>query len=130
MKKVQSRGRNQNKFRNIVPNLIYQIFSYLEKPQKSGSALSRIIDQEKLDPETLKNFYIYQKLLKAKANKYISEKSLKIFNPNESSELTFPTNLFTKKEQEAYRRISLKLIEHFLRNEAYVWQISSKRMSK
>lgn len=64
----------QNENRNIIPNVVNQILSYIQKKNKSLSMTEKIF--EKYNPKSdwsVKRFYLYQNMLKNKISHYVNE---------------------------------------------------------
>ena len=127
-KKKKRRVKYQeNENRNIVPNEINQIFSFIQKKNKSGLLLERLF-QKYHHPEnyTIKRFYLYQTLLKNRLGHYTNEKSLKhlrqIYEPNCEN--------WSGEEQRFYQKLTRCLILHFLEEDSVFIILTSKRMKK
>ena len=70
-KKEKRYKKDEN--RNIMPNTIHQIFSFLEKKFKSEQKLKKVLQIFKLEKFcTVKKYYIYQKVLKSKLDNYLT----------------------------------------------------------
>lgn len=61
-----------NENRNVVPNEINQIFSFVQKQNKSGPLLAKIMKKypAPLESCSIKRFYLYQGLLKNRLGHY------------------------------------------------------------
>ena len=63
--------------RNIIPNTINQLFSFLEKKFKSEPIVKKILTIYNFDKMcSSKQYYIYHKLLKQKLNNYLTKAAL------------------------------------------------------
>jgi hypothetical protein len=78
-KKEGRKKIHENENRNIVPNEVSQIMSFLQKKSKSGPVLERIWAKNNPVEKSfsIKRFYLYQSLLKEKVGHYSNEASLK-----------------------------------------------------
>lgn len=66
-----------------MPNIVHQIFCFVQKQKKSGILVQNYINthKENKDPEiSIQRFYNYQKLIKSKTNHYINEKGIRELN--------------------------------------------------
>ena len=54
----------QNKNRNVIPNIIHQIFSFLFKRNRSSHFVEKLLRKLNKEEYTLKGFYSYQFLIK------------------------------------------------------------------
>lgn len=118
---------HENENRNILPNEINQIFSFIQKPAKSGALLNRLL-QKYPHPEhySPKRYYQYQMLLKNRLGHYANEKSLKLV-----TELYEPKcESWPEEEQRYYNKISRVLIRHFLHEDCIFIILTSKRMKR
>lgn len=69
--KKQAPQYQENDNRNIIPNEINQIFSFLQKKNKSGHIVDKLFNKLPHNPEfTPKRYYLYQSLLKNKLGHY------------------------------------------------------------
>lgn len=73
---------HENENRNVVPNEINQIISFLQKKTKSGAILQRLWNKYPADNEnySVARFYLYQKVLKEGVGHYSNEASLKLLS--------------------------------------------------
>ena len=64
--------------RNIMPNTINKIFSFLRSKSKSFQTLTEIFNQNPALQAncTIKKYYIYQNFIKSRMNKFIMEDSI------------------------------------------------------
>lgn len=73
----------QNAFRNILPNIIHQIFCFIQKQKRSGQIVENFLRSNQTPQEykfDLDRFYRYQRLIKDKTNHYMNMKGLKELN--------------------------------------------------
>jgi hypothetical protein len=107
----------ENENRNIIPNEINQIFSFIQKKNKSGHIVEKLFKKfphgEGFSP---KRFYLYQSLLKGRLGHYTNEKSLKLCES------------WSESEQRYYNKICRVLIHHFLHEDSIFIILTSKRM--
>lgn len=72
--KLDFRIEWKNENRNIVPNLINQMVSYLMKKIKSEKLVKKIFDRLPHDSKwTVKKFYLYMKKIKESITHYVNE---------------------------------------------------------
>ena len=73
----------QSVFRNILPNIIHQIFCFIQKQKRSGQIVQNFLSSTFIEADKkfdLNRFYNYQRLIKDKTNHYINIKGLKELN--------------------------------------------------
>lgn len=71
----------QNSNRNVVPNIIHHVISFIQNRNKSELLVGQLIERLGLDLLcSVQRFYLYQKLVKGKLNSYLNMDSLKVFN--------------------------------------------------
>jgi hypothetical protein len=64
----------QNENRNIIPNIVNQILSYIQKKNKSQSMTEKIFEKINYNSMwSIKRFYLYQSMLKNKISHYVNE---------------------------------------------------------
>jgi hypothetical protein len=120
-------GYRENENRNIIPNEINQIFSFIQKCNKSGYLLDRLLLRLPHAPQfSAKRYYLYQRLLRNKLSHYTNENSLRIVN-----ELYEPKcESWPEQEQRFYNKLSRILIRHFLYEDSIFIILTSKRMKR
>jgi hypothetical protein len=81
-KRAARRRAHENENRNVVPNEINQIISFIQKPSKSGRLVERLLAKFPAEGEgySLRRFYLYQALLREKVGHYTNERSLRLIN--------------------------------------------------
>jgi hypothetical protein len=69
--------KDQNIFRNIMPNIIHQVVIFVQKKSKSKKFVEKVL---RASPEgqcwSIKRFYLYQQLIKEKTSHYLNEEIL------------------------------------------------------
>jgi len=78
--KKTPKSQMQNAFRNILPNIIHQIFCFIQKPKRSGQIVEKYLSSSLISIDQkfdVDRFYHYQRLIKDKTNHYINMKGLK-----------------------------------------------------
>lgn len=73
---------HENENRNVIPNEINQIISFLQKQTKSGAILERLWKKYPAPDASysLGRFYLYQRMLKERVGHYSNEASLKLLS--------------------------------------------------
>lgn len=121
----KSRKSPQNANRNVVPNIMHQVISFLQKKSKSGEVLEKLI--QKLGVGHIcnsKRFYFYQVLIKDKLNHYLNAESLLALR-----DLQEPScEVYSEEEQRLYNKISRLLVQYFLKHEYDIIILTSKRV--
>ena len=99
-KRIIRKRIHENANRNILPNELHQIASFLMKSNKSGHLLNRIMKRNPPPNPQFKasRFYLYQTGLKEAMNKYGSQQSLKVV----AGELEPECCIWEKEEQLYY----------------------------
>lgn len=106
-----SKKSQQLENRNVVPNIIRLILSFILKPGKS----SRIVDRM-IGPNTTaegcssKRFYLYQAMIRSQMDNYVNSDTLRQLVQTHAHH----QSLFSREEQLLYNRITRTLIHHFL----------------
>ena len=88
MPETNKRRRNsQNENRNVIPNIVHKVFSFMLKNIRSGkmveSTMARLLSQSSqtnLNKCSVERYYLYLKSIKNKINNYVNEDSLLAFN--------------------------------------------------
>ena len=94
----------------MIPNIIHQIISYIQKSKKAKKIVERILLKRGEERGSLKRFYLYQIFIKEKLNHYVNMKALKYFiHP-----LKIDDELFESWERNLYSTICRILIKDFL----------------
>jgi hypothetical protein len=76
----KQKKNQQNDNRNIIPNIVNQILSYIQKKNKSIVTTQKIFDKYNTKSEwSVKSFYLYQSILKNKISYYVNEETMKMF---------------------------------------------------
>ena len=69
----KGRRTPQNANRNVIPNVMHQVISYLQKKSKSEQVIMKIISKLGITESfSVKRFYLYQLLIKNKLNHYVN----------------------------------------------------------
>ena len=67
--------------RNIVPNVIRLIISFIQKKGKSEAIVEKLFDRWTCPVHYCsKRFYLYQKMVKTQLNSYVNEGTLRLLN--------------------------------------------------
>lgn len=114
------------KSRNILPNIINLIVSYIRRVNKSGRVVKRIIEKFGLRRYSLKKFYSYQLYLKEAISDFNTKNLLHLV-------ITFcdPTSsVFMVEEQMFYNMVCRTLIAHYLKVEGPLGLLTSKKEHK
>ena len=70
----------KNENRNIIPNIMNQLISFLSKPFKSKNIVGKMFSKRLPNPSwNTKRFYHYIKLIKENFSHYLDEEDLKTF---------------------------------------------------
>jgi hypothetical protein len=75
MKNTKEKGK-QNMLRNILPNIMHQTCTFVQKKSRSESSVRKLLEKFDLPYGTVDRFYLYQRLIKQKNNHYINEDAL------------------------------------------------------
>jgi hypothetical protein len=76
----KQKKNQQNENRNIMPNIVNQILSFIQKKNKSMGTTEKIFAKYNARSEwSVKRFYLYQNMLKNKISHYVNEETMKIF---------------------------------------------------
>lgn len=101
----------QNVNRNVLPNVMHQVISFIQKRSKSGKLVERAFARFPSHPSySIKRFYLYQLLIKDKLNHYVSKDSLMILKQIQEPNC----EVYARSEQEYYNKISRILVFCFL----------------
>lgn len=124
VKKIRRTPQNSN--RNVVPNIMHQVISFLQKKSKSERLVEKYIKQTGIaDICSVKRFYYYQLLIKEKLNHYVNADSLAVLR-----DLQEPLcEVYSECEQRHYNTISRLLIQYFLTREFDAIILTSKRVN-
>jgi hypothetical protein len=124
--RLEYRVEWKNENRNIVPNILNQVLSFLLKPSKSGALLRRILARTAHPGECSSGrFYQYSRKIRESITHFVNEaiflRFLEIHEPN--------CELYSLEEQLFYMGVCRTLALTFLRNEVRLIALTSKRMS-
>lgn len=112
--------------RNVVPNIIRLILSYIQKKEKSLRVVEKLLANLSASAPgaTSQRYYLFQKLIRSKMNNYVNEDTL-----SELCKLR-PDNfaIYSLPEQRLYSKITRILITEFLREDIVNCILTSKRM--
>lgn len=111
------------KSRNILPNVINLVVSYIRRINKSGRMVNRIISHLGASDDKVKKFYSYQLYLKEAISDFNTKNILHLI-------LTFcdPTSsVFSTNEQMFYNRVTRILIATYLRTEGTLGLLTSRK---
>ncbi len=113
--------------RNIIPNVIRLIISFIQKKGKSEKILERLFS--KLHGKSgwnIKRFYHYQGMLRTHLNNYVNEETLGMLVRVHAEVL----DIYDEEEQRFYNQLSRILINEFIRDDFASYVLTSKRMDK
>ncbi len=100
--------------RNVVPNIVRLILSYIQKKEKSQRVVEALLKRYNAGGSSsigLKRYYLFQKLVRSKMNNYVNEDTLReLYRMRPEDYEVYP-----EEEQRAYNRITRTLIAQFLR---------------
>ena len=114
------------KNRNILPNIINLIVSYISRINKSKKIVKKILHKYRDDRYSLKRFYAYQIYLKSAISGYTSKNILHLI-------VTFcdpASTIFRTDEQQFYNMVCRALIGHYLNIEGPLKLLTSKKEHK
>lgn len=121
----------KNSYRNIVPNLMNQLISFLCKPIKSGRIVARALKMIRRDASqedadiTAEKYYLYVKMIKDSVSHYVTEKALEPFLRMADCSC----RIYPFFEQQCYLRVLRTVIASFFRNESILISLTSKKMN-
>ena len=124
-KKKSSMKQIEN--RNIIPNVIRLIISFIQKKGKSERIVKNLLEKwESPSVCSLKRFYLYQNMVKNKLNSYVNEETIRLLvQPHDDL-----MDIYEESEQRFYNKITRVLINYFIRDDFYSFVITSKRMEQ
>lgn len=70
----------QNTNRNVVPNIMHQVISFLFKKNRSGALAEKLLNEKGCEGYSMKRFYTYQLLIKSQINHYVNGDCLRVLN--------------------------------------------------
>jgi len=113
--------------RNIIPNVIRLIISFIQKKGKSECIVKKLMEKWGC-PETytIKRFYMYQNMVKTLLNSYVNEETLRFLVQVHPDFL----DIYNLAEQRFYNKITRVLIHEFVREDFYCYLMTSKRMDQ
>lgn len=113
--------------RNVVPNIIRLILSYIQKKEKSQRVVEALLKRYNVGAQSsigLKRYYLFQKLVRGKMNNYVNEDTLKeLYRMRPEDYEVYP-----EQEQRIYNCITRTLVAQFLREDVLACILTSKRM--
>jgi hypothetical protein len=113
--------------RNVVPNIVRLILSYIQKKEKSQRVVEALLKRYNAGPQSsinIKRYYLFQKLVRSKMNNYVNEDTLReLYRMRPEHYEVYP-----EQEQRTYNRITRTLIAQFLREDVLACILTSKRM--
>jgi hypothetical protein len=110
-----ARKPKQNAQRNILPNIVHQIFCFVQKKKRSGRIVKKYLESEEISEEhkfNIDRFYLYQRLIRDKTNNYINAKGLAELNKFQEPAY----EIYSQMEQLNFIRMNRILLRHFLMN--------------
>ena len=108
--------------RNIIPNIVHQIYSFLLNSNRSEQFLRRILETE-TEPaieSTIRDYYHFMKCFRAKMDKNLSKGSLKALLKAEKYEEWRSDGI-------KFKKFTVLLIRHFLHSSESLVNILSSR---
>ena len=121
-----SKKSKQLENRNVVPNIVRLILSFVQKPGKSSKLVDRLLKHEHCSTSTPKRYFLFQKLVKGKMDNYVNEETLGEIVRIRPEEF----DIYSLEEQRSYSSVTRKLILYFLQREALNCIVTSKRMEQ
>ena len=113
--------------RNIIPNVIRLIISFIQKKGKSERIVKNLLEKWSIPSRcTLKRFYLYQNMVKNKLNSYVNEETIRFLVRTHDDLI----DIYDEAEQKVYNKITRVLINYFIRDEFYSFIMTSKRMEQ
>ena len=112
--------------RNVVPNIIRLVLSFVQKPGKSSKLVESLLRKDVCTTASVKRFFLYHKLVKGKMNNYVNGETLGELTKVRVDSL----EVYPLEEQICYRKVTRKLVLYFLRHEAINCVLTSKRMDE
>lgn len=74
----KSKKSQQLENRNVVPNIIRLVLSFIQKKGKSCSIVEKLLKRSGVEKGwNIKRFYLYQSMIRGKMNNYVNEETLK-----------------------------------------------------
>lgn len=123
----KSKKSQQLQNRNVVPNIIRLILSFIQKKGKSSKIVQKLFEKQATEKGwSIKRFYLYQNMIRGKMNNYVNEETLKELVRRHPED----NQLYSQQEQSFYARITRTIIDFFLREEIAVCILTSKRMDR
>jgi hypothetical protein len=123
----KSKKSKQMENRNVVPNIVRLILSYIQKKEKSQRVVELLLKRyNAAGPSSIgpKRYYLFQKLVRSKMNNYVNEDTLReLYRMRPEDYEVYPEH-----EQRVYNRITRTVVAEFLREEALNCILTSKRM--
>jgi hypothetical protein len=125
LKKKSSMKQIEN--RNIVPNVVRLIISFIQKKVKSERIVEKLFKKWGC-PESysLKRYYMYQGMVKNLLSNYVNEETLGFLVGLHQGLL----DIFDSSEQQFYNKITRTIIAHFIQEEFYLSVLTSRRMEE
>ena len=121
----KKRKSRQSLYRNILPNILHQIFSFINKKNKSLKCVQKINSSFPTEQEIeVDRFYLYQKLVKEKTNRYINENALLLLNQIQDA----GCEQYGLGEQATFLKINRMLTLYFLEQEYDAAILTSSRL--
>lgn len=126
LKKKKKSKAKENENRNVIPNLVHQIFSFIFKGKKSNRVVQEAF-QALQSPAgaSISRFYLYQARVKEAMNHYVNQSSLSIFSKYADPDFA----VYSQAEQDYYLKVSRAVARHFLRWLSPLVTLTSRRMS-
>lgn len=123
--KLSFRVEWKNENRNIVPNLVNQMMSFLLKRGKSEKLVGRLLRKFGGEGWSVSRFYQYMRKIKESVTHYLNETILPYFmqihEPN--------CDIYPMEEQLLFMRVCRAALLSFLRSDAVLNALTSARMS-
>lgn len=114
------------KSRNILPNAINLILSFIRRVNKSGKIVKKMIEKFGDSHYSLKKYYSYQSYLKDSITNYTSKNILHLV-------ITFcdpSCKIFNVDEQTFYNMVTRNLVLHFIKEDGLLALFTSKKEHK
>jgi hypothetical protein len=117
----------QKEDRNLIPNTVHHLLAFVQKQFKSAYLVEQIFRGANSNRSyTVGRYYNYHKMLRVKINNYVNEEAMKIIT--EIGWLDYSE--YDEKEQAFYCYVSRVLIKKFLKVEAVLMILLSRKVRK
>lgn len=117
----------KNENRNIIPNIMNQMLSFVEKKHKSEWLIVRLFEKYSHSENwTIAKYYCYMKRMKSSMGHYINENELQAITRIQEPEC----EIYSSEEQMFYLKICRIAIDYFFKTQSILISLTSNRMSE